>query len=83
MERMLLRVSECAEALAISTNHLYSLIHAGSIPGTIRLGRSVRISRQGLEQLIERQNPTSAVCPTCCAVVIDKEGVINAETRRH
>ncbi len=73
MEQMLLRVSECAEVLAISRNHLYSLIHAGSVPGVIRLGRSVRISRQGLEQLIEKQNHTSATCLTCCRAFFDKE----------
>ena len=53
-EKLLLRVSEVAEALGISRSHCYELIQAGKLP-TIRLGASVRIPRAWLTRFVEEE----------------------------
>ena len=50
--RLLLRVAEAAEMLAISRSSLYQLVAAGEVR-TVRLGRVVRIPRRELERLAE------------------------------
>ena len=50
--RLLLRVAEAAEVLAISRSSLYQLMSAGEVR-TVRLGRTVRIPRQELERLAD------------------------------
>ncbi len=47
---LLLRVSEAAELLRISRTKLYQLISSSQI-SVVRLGKSVRVSRQELERL--------------------------------
>ena len=42
MERLLLRISEAAEALGIGKSTLYELIQAGEIP-VVRVGRATRV----------------------------------------
>jgi excisionase family DNA binding protein len=48
--RLLLRVAEAAEVLAISRSSLYQLVAAGEVR-TVRLGRAVRIPKAELERL--------------------------------
>jgi excisionase family DNA binding protein len=48
--RLLLRVAEAAEVLAISRSSLYQLMSSGEVR-TVRLGRTVRIPRRELERL--------------------------------
>ena len=48
--RLLLRVAEAAEVLAISRSSLYQLMSSGEVR-TVRLGRAVRIPRGELERL--------------------------------
>ena len=50
--RLLLRVAEAAEMLAISRSSLYQLMSAGEVR-TVRLGRTLRIPRRELERLAE------------------------------
>jgi len=53
-EKLLLRVSEAAEALGISRSHCYELIQNGKLP-VIRLGASVRIPRAWLTRFVEEE----------------------------
>ena len=53
-EKLLLKVSEAAEALGISRSHCYELIQSGRLP-TIRLGASVRVPACWLRQFVEEQ----------------------------
>jgi len=55
--RMLLRISEVAEALSISRSSAYVLIHAGEIP-VLRIGRSVRVSADDLQAWIRASSST-------------------------
>ncbi len=51
--RLLLRVEEAAEALAISRTALYVLLRAGEVPA-VHIGRSVRIPLGALEAYVAR-----------------------------
>ena len=50
--RTLLRVPEVAETLGVSTSRCYELLRSGQIP-SIRLGKSIRVSRAALESWLE------------------------------
>lgn len=56
-EKLLLRVSEAAEALGISRSHCYELIQAGKLP-VVRLGASVRVPQAWLRRFVEEQVAT-------------------------
>ena len=58
MEQKLIRVSEAARALSLSTTTTYELIAAGTIPH-IRLGRSIRIHADDLEAKLAELRKTS------------------------
>lgn len=49
-----LKVPEVAEILRIARNRAYELIADGEIPA-VRIGRSVRVSRKGLDRWLEGQ----------------------------
>ena len=53
MHEKLLRAEEVAERLAISKAFAYQLMRTGSLP-VLRLGRSIRVREQDLEQFISR-----------------------------
>lgn len=53
-EKLLLKVSEAAEALGISRSHCYELIQSGRLP-TIRLGGSVRVPACWLRQFVDQE----------------------------
>ncbi len=53
MERLLLRPIEVAEVLGLSKNMVYESLKRGDIPGAIRIGRAVRVSRRALEEWID------------------------------
>jgi excisionase family DNA binding protein len=55
--RLLLRVAEAAEVLAISRSSLYQLMSSGEVR-TVRLGRTVRIPRRELERLASAGLPS-------------------------
>ena len=52
--RLLLRVEEVAEALAVSRSAVYELIRTGQIPA-VRIGRSTRVSVESLQHWIRSQ----------------------------
>lgn len=52
--RLLLRIEEVAEALAVSRTTVYSLIRSGQLP-SIRIGRSTRVSVDSLRAWIDLQ----------------------------
>jgi excisionase family DNA binding protein len=55
--RLLLTVGETAEALVLSERSIWNLIKSGELPA-VRIGRSVRISRESLIGFIQqRQTP--------------------------
>ncbi len=58
--RLLLRVEEAAEALAISRTALYVLLRAGEVPA-VHIGRSVRIPLGALEAYVERRSAVVGV----------------------
>jgi excisionase family DNA binding protein len=49
--RLLLRVEEVAEALALSRSAVYTLIRTGEIPA-VKIGRSTRVSLESLRQWV-------------------------------
>lgn len=49
-----LKVPEVAEILRIARNRAYELIADGEIPA-VRIGRSVQVSRKGLDRWLEGQ----------------------------
>jgi excisionase family DNA binding protein len=53
-DRLLLRVSEVAEALGIGRSKAYELVAAGLIP-SIRIGSSVRVPVQALREWTNQQ----------------------------
>ena len=54
-----LKVPEVAEVLRIARSRAYELVAAGEIP-SIRIGRSVRVSRRELEQWLDERRQSSA-----------------------
>lgn len=52
--RLLLRIEEAAEALAVSRTTLYGLLRSGDIP-VLRIGRSVRVRPAALEAYVARR----------------------------
>ena len=50
-DALLLTVEQTAALLSVSRNSIYSLIREGTIPH-VRLGRSIRVPRFGLERMI-------------------------------
>jgi excisionase family DNA binding protein len=54
-----LKVPEVAEVLRIARSRAYELVGEGEIP-SVRIGRSVRVSRKELERWLEEQRQPSA-----------------------
>ena len=52
---LLMTVDEAARTLRISRSRLYEMFARDEIPGVVRIGRSVRISRAALEAWVIRQ----------------------------
>ena len=53
-EREWLKVPEVAEVLQIARSRAYELVGSGQIP-SVRIGRSVRVSRKELDRWLEGQ----------------------------
>ena len=56
-----LKVPEVAEVLRIARSRAYELVGTGEIP-SVRIGRSVRVSRKELDRWLEEQRQPSARC---------------------
>lgn len=54
-QSLLLTTGEAARALRISRSRLYEMLARNEIPGVVRIGRSVRIRRQSLEEWVNSQ----------------------------
>ena len=54
-----LKVPEVAEVLRIARSRAYELVGSGEIP-TVRIGRSVRVSRKELDRWLEEQRQPNA-----------------------
>jgi excisionase family DNA binding protein len=54
-----LKVPEVAEVLSIVRSRAYELVGSGEIP-SVRIGRSVRVSREELERWLEEQRQPGA-----------------------
>ena len=52
-ERKTLTVVEAANILGIGRNTAYELARQGKLPGALRLGRRILVSRQALEAFLE------------------------------
>ena len=52
---LLIRIPEAARLLGISRAKLYAMALEGAVPGVVRLGRSVRISREVLLRWVADQ----------------------------
>jgi excisionase family DNA binding protein len=58
-QREWLKVPEVAQVLRIARSRAYELVGSGEIP-SVRIGRSVRVSRRQLELWIEEHRQPSA-----------------------
>jgi len=57
-QREYLKVPEVAEVLRIARSRAYELVGSGEIP-SVRIGRSVRVSRRELDRWLEEQRQPS------------------------
>ena len=55
-----LKVPEVAEVLRIARSRAYELVADGEIP-SVRIGRSVRVSRRELERWLEEQRQPGVI----------------------
>ena len=53
---ILLKAEQGAKLLNLSRSKFYELLMAGSVPGVVRIGRSVRVSRAALERWVREQS---------------------------
>lgn len=54
-QTILLRAEEAARMLQISRSGMFRLMAEGRVPGVVRIGRSVRLSREALENWVQQQ----------------------------
>jgi len=54
-KRGFLTVPEVAAELKIARGRAYELVANGTIPGAVKIGRSVRVSRNELEHWLDKQ----------------------------
>ncbi len=59
-EKEYLKVPEVAEFLRIGRSRAYELVGSGEIP-SVKIGRSVRVSRKELERWLEQQRRIGVV----------------------
>ena len=52
---LLIRVEEAATLLGVGRSTIYEKIAADELPGVVRIGRSVRVSREALESWVREQ----------------------------
>ncbi len=55
----LLRVEEVAKLLRINRKSAYAAVEAGAIPGVVRIGRSIRVSRDAVLDWLRGQGGLS------------------------
>ncbi len=52
-EHEYLKVPEVAEILRIARGRAYELVACGTIPGVVKIGRSIRVNREELNRWLE------------------------------
>lgn len=57
VKRLTLSVEETAKELGICTKSCYELVHRQDFP-TIRIGKRIRVSREGLAEWVRKQVQT-------------------------
>jgi excisionase family DNA binding protein len=55
----LLRVEEVAQLLRVNRKSAYAAVEAGAIPGVVRVGRSIRVSRDAVLDWLRGQGGVS------------------------
>ena len=55
----LLRVEEVAKLLRINRKSAYAAVESGAIPGVVRIGRSIRVSRDAVLEWLRGQGGVS------------------------
>jgi excisionase family DNA binding protein len=60
LEPELLHVDEAARLLRIGRTRAYEMTQSGEMPGLVRIGRSVRVSRRRLLAWIDEQSAANA-----------------------
>lgn len=63
MTTEVLTVDEAAAILRVHPKTLYEAIRLGSVPGVLRLGRAIRISRVALDQWVRATPLASKPAP--------------------
>ena len=58
-DSLLLRPTEAARLLSVGRSTFYELVAKGEIPGVIRIGSAIRVSRRALESWIERMSSSA------------------------
>jgi excisionase family DNA binding protein len=53
MEPQLLRIAEAAALMNVSRSTAYEMAQRGQLPGVLKFGRALRVSRRALEQWID------------------------------
>jgi excisionase family DNA binding protein len=54
-EKLLLKIDETAIMLSLGRATAYQMVNNGTMPGVVRLGRSVRISADALRNFVKEQ----------------------------
>ncbi len=52
---LLLRAEEAAHLIGLKRSKVAAMMAAGELPGVVRIGRAIRISREALEQWVREQ----------------------------
>ncbi len=66
-EPLLLRAEEAARLLSLGRSKVFEMMAAGELPGVVRFGRAVRISRSALETWIKEREAEGTDHPTRAA----------------
>ena len=53
---LLVRAEEVAELLDVSRSKVFAMMASGELPGVVRIGRSVRVSRASLERWVRERS---------------------------
>jgi excisionase family DNA binding protein len=78
-----LTITEVARRLRVSRNSAYELARLGRIPGVLRLGRTIRVSRTAFDDWLAKGEATRGLAPGCEATRgLDAVSPIHAMQRR-
>lgn len=61
---LLLRGEQAAHLLSMGRSKVFAMMASGQLPGVIRIGRSIRISREALERWVREQTDPAIQDPS-------------------